>query len=305
MRVFMAVVEAGSFTKGAKAVRISQPAAAAIVDEIEGVSKHQLFEKSGKIRTAKLTPEGDEVLKVFSRVVSSYELEIGKVTDLHRSLRKCSLIQEAYSSSIDMGTLTGIMRRYQETNIEVSTRYRQEVIEAVAKREAIIGFIDGMPDNSNVDFKQIGQVSICIAVPFELSFLISESSELLWQSVPDGSAVFSGVSPKILSQIQANLSVAGVDTGNLVTINNKEFTCSFLKELKRPVIIPSTMTEKIEASGIARVLNFSHSPVSAPLGILTPKGYINAMKVSSRELQSILKVGQPNSQETLRRHCYG
>ncbi len=297
MKVFMAIVEAGSFTKGAAAVKISQPAAAAIVDEIEGISKHQLFLRSGKVRTAKLTREGEEVFKVFSRVVSSYELEIGKITSLHRSLRKSSLIQDAYSSSIDLSRLTGIMRRYQESNIEIGTRSRREVIDSVAKREAILGVIDDAPDNSNVDFKQIGVVSISLAVPSGLNILSDSQRALPWRNVPDSAAIFSGVSPKLLSQIQANLSVAGLDTGNMITINNKEFARSFLSDLRRPVVIPSTMTEEIEALGLGRVLTFSHSPVSAPLGIIAPKGYINAMKISNRELQSILRSGQPGGQE--------
>ncbi|OED49565.1 hypothetical protein AB838_05750 [Rhodobacteraceae bacterium (ex Bugula neritina AB1)] len=304
MKVFMAIVEAGSFTKGAIAEKISQPAAAAIVDEIEDVSRHQLFLRSGKVRTTKPTPVGEEVLKVFSRVVSSYELEIGKITNLHRSVRKSALVQDAYSSNIDMGNLTEIMSRYQETNIEISSHRRQEVIDAVAKREAIIGFIDDTPDSSNVDFKQIGQISICLAVPVESDFLGS-SRELLWSNVPEGTAVFSGISPKLLSQVQANLSAAGLDASDLITINNKEFTSSFLSELKRPVIVPSTMTEEIEASGIARVLNFSHSPVSAPLGIITPKGYMNAMRVSNRDIQGLLKTEQTAAQAAaLPWYCY-
>ena len=297
MRVFMAVVEAGSFTKGATAERISQPAAAAIVEEIEAISRRQLFLRSGKVRTAKPTLEGKKVLEVFSRIVSSYELEIGKITDPHRSIRKTSLIQDAYSSEIDISRLTEIMHRYQEASIEISSRPRQEVIEAITKREAIIGFIDGTPEASNVDFKQLGQVSICLAVPKEFNFIVNRS-ELLWSDIPEGSAVFSGISPKLLSQVHSNLLTAGLNVGNLIVIDNKEFTKSFLSELKRPVVVPSTMTKEIESSSIARVLNFSHSPVSAPLGIITPKGYISTMKLSIRDIKSLLKTAQPDTQET-------
>ena len=297
MKIFMAVIEAGSFTKGAITERISQPAAAAIVEEIEVVSRRQLFLRSGKVRTAKPTLEGKKVLEVFSRIVSCYELEISKITNLHGSIRNTSLIQNAYSSEIDLSRLTEIMRRYQESDIEISSRPRQAVIEAIAKREAIIGFIDGTPEASNVDFKQIGQVSICLAVPKEIK-LFGNRSELLWSDIPEGSAVFSGVSPELLSQVHSNLLTAGLDVGNLIVINNKEFTKSFLSELKRPVIVPSTMTKEIESSSIARVLNFSHFPVSAPLGIIMPKGYISTMKLSIRDIQSLLKTAQPDTQET-------
>ena len=70
LKVFMTVAQAGSFTKAASVLGISQPAVSQNVAELERLSGRKLFERlRGEVV---LTPQGKVFLEFSRRISGSY-----------------------------------------------------------------------------------------------------------------------------------------------------------------------------------------------------------------------------------------
>ncbi|MFK7943704.1 MAG: LysR family transcriptional regulator, partial [Paracoccaceae bacterium] len=148
MRIYLAAVAEGNFTRASVRENISQPAATIVINEIEETIGAQLFLRRGNAREAKVTEAGRMVTETFARIVSVYDNETSSIDDLTGGKLKPSriLLQRGFSDSLRGAWILSIGTAFSPCQISFETLDRAQIVGAVRGREAAIGLIDGMAD---------------------------------------------------------------------------------------------------------------------------------------------------------------
>jgi len=132
-RYFLAVIEAGSFTKAANRMNVTQPTLSAGIKRMEDTVGAPLFERSN--RRVFLTDAGSRLLPKAKAVLHEYNLAIQSVTEAEDK----PIIRLGVLSTIDMTRVSAFVRAYlavTEYNVEFEIREgtEQEILNRLDDR---------------------------------------------------------------------------------------------------------------------------------------------------------------------------
>ena len=133
LRAFHAVAVAGSFTRAARARRVSQPTLSAQVRALEEQHGVRLFDRIG--RTVQLTSLGQTLLIVTTRLVAA-EDEAADLLAATRTLARGHLRLAADSATHVMPVLARFRRRHPGLTVSLAIGNSSDVIGMVTRYEA-------------------------------------------------------------------------------------------------------------------------------------------------------------------------
>ncbi|MEL6220604.1 MAG: LysR family transcriptional regulator, partial [Pseudomonadota bacterium] len=157
MRIYLAAVEEGSFTRASIREGISQPAASIIINEIEETIGCALFERRGTVRKAEVTETGQLVAETFSRIITGYDSELGAIAELSSGRRTASriLFQRSFAEALSGSWMLGLGNLLNTSRLSYETCERSTVIDSIRSREAVVGVIDGSIEDERSDHVQV------------------------------------------------------------------------------------------------------------------------------------------------------
>ncbi|WP_416965783.1 LysR family transcriptional regulator [Streptomyces sp. Agncl-13] len=106
MELFLSVAEAGSFTRAAEEVLLSQPVLSRTVQQLEHAVGAKLFERT--TRSLTLTPEGTELLGVARDILRTYHRGMERFAAMRAGER--GTVTVAALPSVAAGMLPGVFR---------------------------------------------------------------------------------------------------------------------------------------------------------------------------------------------------
>ena len=153
MRVFLAAVEEGSFTRASIRENISQPAATIIINQIEETVGCELFERQGNTRRAKLTEMGNSTAETFTRIVASYDIELAHIGELASGRRgvRSLLIQFALADCLESQWMAALLDLFSHEKVKIECLSRGEIMDRLNNREATLAVVDGEADEDRYD----------------------------------------------------------------------------------------------------------------------------------------------------------
>jgi DNA-binding transcriptional LysR family regulator len=138
IRAFLAVVSAGSFTRAAELLSLSQPALTVRVRQLEDQVGVRLIDRGARV--LELTREGRELYPVFQRMIRDFDAAIADVTEFTEAER--GVVRIAALPSFCTGPLASLFVDFKAVNPGLSFILR----DAVGKK------IAGMVRAEDVDF---------------------------------------------------------------------------------------------------------------------------------------------------------
>ncbi|WP_420963872.1 LysR family transcriptional regulator [Brucella sp. IR073] len=291
--VFLSVVEAGSFTKGARISNISEPATISIINELESTLDAELFERAGKIRTGKLTPRGQEVYQILSKALAVYDQTLGALSSPKKRRTPKVLIQTPYAPAVLWYWLGSLIAKFKEHQINISSAERGEIFQAIEKRDECIGFIDGNARPRNSEY-----IPLCTS---EIVLVYSDSAakdfnfnteRISWHDVPESTILYCGIAPNTTKKIYENLRENGARKGELTEVNCADILRHFIFELGVPALLPEIMARYLRNDTDLRLLRFSFSPVHVPLGLVVPYGQTLQFKFNRSDVQKAFSLAR-------------
>ncbi|RCS21359.1 LysR family transcriptional regulator [Phyllobacterium salinisoli] len=289
--VFLSVVEAGSFTKGARCSSISEPATISIINELESTLGANLFERTGKIRTTKLTPRGQDVYEILAKALAVYDQILKALHSEKRNAPKV-LIQTPYASAVSWNWLSGVISKFDGRQIKINSAERQEIFHAIESRDECMAFIDGDARPKNSEYFPLYTSEIVMVASYSQTRDINFSDgNISWDKVPENAVLYSGIAPDTTKKIYENLKGTGTCPGELTEINCTEILRHFILELGAPALLPKIMAQSLRKDVDLRSLRFS-SPVHVPLGLVLPYGQNHQFKLNRSDIQTAFSQGQ-------------
>lgn len=138
LRSFHAVATAGSFTRAAESLHVSQPTVTTQVRQLEDLYKVELFHRTG--RRVRPTEIGERLLHL-SRQIFSLEADAIQLLGDAGELRSGHLRVAAVGPSHVTKMLVAFHHRYPGVNISVSTGNSQDVLERLLDYRADVGVL--------------------------------------------------------------------------------------------------------------------------------------------------------------------
>jgi DNA-binding transcriptional LysR family regulator len=155
LTAFAAVAQAGGFTKGARKLRVSQPAVSLQVSELEAALKAKLFDRLP--RGVRLTPAG-ELLLGYARRIDSLEREAESAVAEMLGLRRGKLVIGASLTigSYFLPTALGQFRHlYPEIELELEIANTQQIEQALLENRLDLAFTEGLSPKQGLSSQKI------------------------------------------------------------------------------------------------------------------------------------------------------
>lgn len=155
LRGFVAIAEAGSFSEACEHLHLSQPALSAAIRKMEEELGGQLFARS--TRSVALTPEGAEFLPVARRLLVDWNEGFDDLRGLFALQRgKLSIAaMPSFASNCLPQTLTQLVQRFPNININVQDIVMEEVISAVQSGRVELGITFEPDSMDGLDFQPL------------------------------------------------------------------------------------------------------------------------------------------------------
>lgn len=123
MRSFIAIAKAGSFTRAARAIHLSQPALTVQIRQLEDALQVRLLDRN--TRTVQLTRIGRELVPVFDRVVNELDAVVGSARAL--ASRRYGIVRVACLPSLAATILPAAIREFKKDHAGVEFVVRDGV----------------------------------------------------------------------------------------------------------------------------------------------------------------------------------
>lgn len=157
LRVFLEIVQSGSFTKAATKLGISQAAVSASVTALESRYKTLFFDRKNKQQL--LTENGQILLEEGSQIIRHYEAfqkRLEKRGNPHlgvlRIITNDTILNYWLASVIEKFSM-----EYPEISIQIQTGVTSQIAHAVAIESADVGFIEGTHSEDDFVFQPLLQ----------------------------------------------------------------------------------------------------------------------------------------------------
>jgi len=165
LRLFCAVAQTGSITKGARRCHLALSAASRRIADFEAASKAILLERTAQ--GILLTPAGHVALQHAMRLFQGFELFSNELSEYSSGSRGHVRLWANMSALVEFlpAALAGFLRQYPETRVEVEEQLTGDIVRAVVEGVADVGiFVAGVPTHGlNVSPYQADQLVVLCA----------------------------------------------------------------------------------------------------------------------------------------------
>jgi len=166
LEFFVAVAEAGSFTRAAARLHVAQPSLSYAVRTLEQELGHPLFERHG--RGARLTDSGEALLGPARRTLRSFALAAGAVRATgEEGVGRLSIVA---STPWVVEPLVGLVSEFRRVHPRVELvisdpASRREVLERVRAGDVDLGLVDGVVPDAPVASRRLAEHELVAVLP--------------------------------------------------------------------------------------------------------------------------------------------
>lgn len=163
IEALIAFVEAGTVSRAADALRISQPAASKLLSTLEMDTELQLFERDG--RRLVLTPQGMRLYQEIDRVFTGVQ-QIARAVDAIRREERGRLIIgviPALSGPVIRKAVSGLLDRYPDVYVSVMERSSQIISDWLVRGQLDVGIVSASTSEVRIRAEDIGvEPLVCV-----------------------------------------------------------------------------------------------------------------------------------------------
>ncbi|MCP1846105.1 DNA-binding transcriptional LysR family regulator [Bradyrhizobium sp. USDA 4524] len=286
--IFIAAAETDSFTEAARQSNISQPAVVSIVDEIEAISGEELFVRHGKVRCAKLTPRGKETYDALVQAKTFYDQALRSISKAKKT--RCEhgvLIQAPYASAVSPDWLWRLISGYTEGGVSIRVTDWHQILATIEKHDRCVALIDGEVCPRNREYLPLGSYEMVLVTSNPSVLGSADNNVISWTDVPKYTFIYSGINPTTKDRIYQTLKIAtDASKDHFIEVNSRSILQQFLIQFKGTAIIPTIVSNSLQmCDHQLRSLQFSHSRIYVPLGLVMPFGHCARLKMKHSDLQ--------------------
>lgn len=165
IEAFRAVIEAGTVSRAAEMLRISQPAASKLLSNLEEDTGLKLFDRdSGRLV---LTDRGMRLYEEIDRIFSGID-QVAHAVELVRREERGRLhvgVMPGLSGKFIAEVVSRFLEKHSTVHVRVHTRSSQFLVEWLHTRQLDVGIITIVPDQAHLAITQLTEEPFCCIMP--------------------------------------------------------------------------------------------------------------------------------------------
>jgi len=214
MELFLSVAEAGSFTRAADEVLLSQPVLSRTVQQLEHAVGAKLFERT--TRSLALTAEGTELLAIARDILRTYHGGMERFAAVRAGER--ATVTLAALPSVAAGMLPGVFRAVLADRPGMQLRIldgtTQEVIEYVRSGAAELAIAEAGNADPDVRGHPLGEEPVLAVLPVDHP--LTERASVTWHDLAQQPFVAFTPSSSVRRLTDLSFDQAGVRPTNVI-----------------------------------------------------------------------------------------
>ncbi|MGV4935254.1 LysR family transcriptional regulator [Serratia nematodiphila] len=177
LRSFVDVYRAGSISKAAARLGVSQPAVSSHIHSLESFTGKTLFKRSshGVVPTA----EGDELARLIAHDLDAIESKLATLRGY--SKRASGTISIIGPAELLWAKLSSVIQLILSDNIrfQVLTGNRKKIYASLSEGTSQIGFTTSRPDQQRFGYEEIGQEKLIVVASASIAGEIAQSDNVI------------------------------------------------------------------------------------------------------------------------------
>lgn len=165
IEAFRAVIEAGTVSKAAEVLRISQPAASKLLITLEEDTGLRLFDReSGRLV---LTERGMRLYEEINRIFAGVD-QIGRAVEMVRREDRGHLqigLMPALSGRFIAEVISRFLAQHPTVHVSVDTRASQFIVEWLLTRQLDVAILTTVPDKADLAVMPLIEEPFCCILP--------------------------------------------------------------------------------------------------------------------------------------------
>lgn len=281
LRLFLSVIEEGSFTKASLKNNISQPAVTIAINQIEESLGINVFERTGNTRQTTLTEKGNEVAAIFSQMVQNYDDMMGEIDNsAGRTRSKKIAVQNQYTSAFPDEWIETLIGLFGDSRISVSADDRESILKNVGSREADFGLVDGYVDSELVDYFHISTEPIGLLIHANHEIAETGVDALDWSRFPRGVMMLTQINAAVTNRIRATFRRCNITTNGVIEVDSVTLMKVMLRDKSRIALLPRCCARDLMEDHQFKFVNLENPIIELPVGFAAPRGSFNRANFS-------------------------
>ena len=277
---FLAAVEEQSFSKASKKQNVSQPSITFAINEIEDVLQKPLFQRSGKIRTAKLTPEGKRTAEHFYNIFDNYQQEMIKIANINENNQFKIYVQSGLSDFISATAVSEMSSVISNYKFSVVFSDRRNIEQLILSNKNSLGVLLNKPrENEFLHYRRIASNRYNLIVPKTHYLYDTKDNQFSWGDIPEDTVIWNSSTNETNRSLKNIIEKCKISLDNFMQTNSLALLRRMLEDANRPILVMDKLFEHQPFdSRYVRKLSDPRHPVSEDLDcIMSRQTY---MKIS-------------------------
>jgi LysR family carnitine catabolism transcriptional activator len=269
LQAFRAVAEVGSFREAAARLHLSQPALSATIRKLEFVLDVRLFDRT--TRRLALTAEGQELLRLASRLLEEFDAVTGNLHD-YLARRRGRIVVAALPSLAALTlprALARLKRLHPGIDVSIRDTLHDEIQDLVESGRADFGLTVEPSSDRDLSFEPMlvdRFVMLC-----RQDHPLARRRSVSWEQMLQSPMVSMSRTSSVRQHIEAACAQAGIDPHGGYDAAHLATVGALVREGLGVAALPSSTTPLLAFAGLAQVP--LHSPrIERTMGMIRRTG---------------------------------
>lgn len=244
IEALIAFVEAGTVSRAADSLRISQPAASKLLSTLEVDTELQLFERDGRRLT--LTPQGMRLYQEIDKVFAGVQ-QIARAVDMIRQEERGKLlvgVLPALSGPLIRRAVAGLLERHPDVYVSVFERSSQIISDWLIRGQLDVGIVSIEANEARVHTERLSNEQLVCVVPRRHRLAARSTVEL--EDVREERFIAFSPNSVMRTQIDKLFESHGVKPDVVLDADTAKNACEFVAAgIGITVVHPLTVAESL------------------------------------------------------------
>lgn len=296
IRIILTSARERSFTKASIRENISQPAITNTIKDVEETIGRDIFVRSGNIRKAELSEDGEHIVRVFEDIIYNYERQMKTVfarSAFSPSLSQKVVIQDELVEFIEPNYINVVKESFHKKDLVVISDQLAAIVKDISKRNLLLAIVEGGERADHADFVHLGTLSVplCAVHTRQNGNLSSLSTDNVWKLDPRRLIFFARVNREVRYFVRTRLQRYQSELDEFFQSDSEKMFANLIKHENITGILPLATASRIFSKSQIEMIPLEDADIQVPYGALLPWGtaqYINVRMLRENPIQHIL-----------------
>jgi len=295
IRVVLTSASEKNFTKASIKENISQPAVTNIIKEVEEYIGAKIFIRTGSVRKAELSEEGEQIIRVFSKILYEYEGALNSIKSPKGDIEWKSKIelQEELIHFIDYHSISKFNRNHDDSYMHLNSNNKVKILENIKNRKIGIGIVENPEIYKGLDVVEVENIDVKFSyVGKSIPNKNSRGGCFRLEDVDQDALILSKIPSETEIQLKKEFAKRELNYSSFRKVASVNMMRKLILHSDYSCIMPTTLASDMGERDDLYIHQLCDVICKTSYGLITPWGQMNKYRFRDLNDKHILQGGQ-------------